>query len=212
MSFDPSCPIFDASVDPVSGGRNRELQGIRRAEILAAIRRLLVRFEYDDVTVRRIAEASGYSVQTLYNLVGPRDQAVSDAISQYLSMVGQSAIDRAGDPFALMTFVDGLVESMGAYPKFTHHTCQIFFSKNRAVFYDFRDRQIADIARLLTEQRRRGVVKADCDIGTTAEQMTFIATGLVLQWVERPFPLETMRLKLTDGFEKLLSHQLVRPH
>ena len=56
------------------------------------------------------------------------------------------------------------------------------------------------------------MVNSDCDIGTTAEQMTFIATGLVLQWVERPFPLETMRPKLADGFEKVLSPHLVAPH
>ncbi|RYG24859.1 MAG: TetR/AcrR family transcriptional regulator, partial [Burkholderiales bacterium] len=124
MSFDPSLPIFGLSAAPVAGGRNWHLQETRRAQILAAIRRLLVQFEFDDVTVRRIAEASGYSVQTLYNLVGPRDQAISEAISQYLGMVGQSAIERAEDPFALITFVDGLMESIGAYPKFTRHTCQ----------------------------------------------------------------------------------------
>ncbi len=41
--------------------------------ILAAIRRLLIDEGYDGITVRRIAEASGHAVQTICNLVGPRD-------------------------------------------------------------------------------------------------------------------------------------------
>src|SRR3546814_17176471 len=77
MVVDPTQPIQRMPVQignrSYAPGQN---QRQRRAAILATIRRLLIDDGFEGVTVRRIAECSGHAVQTIYNLVGSRNQAI----------------------------------------------------------------------------------------------------------------------------------------
>jgi hypothetical protein len=74
--------------------------------ILAAIRCLLVDEGHEGITVRRIAEGSGHAVQTIYNLVGPRDRAITEAISEYSQYVRLTAMASTEDPYALVAMID----------------------------------------------------------------------------------------------------------
>src|SRR5215207_950390 len=79
--LDPTRPVLQV-LGPsarASKARSGRSQTQRRAVILAAIRQLLVEDGYKGVTVRRIAELSQFVVQTVYNLVGPRDHAIVEA-------------------------------------------------------------------------------------------------------------------------------------
>lgn len=90
--FDPRLPVM--STGEFGEGRklvSRRNQRQRRSLILAAIRQLLIEEGYRGVTVRRIAEVSGHVVQTIYNLVGPRDHAIVEAIADYTAHVARMA-------------------------------------------------------------------------------------------------------------------------
>src|SRR5215470_7158861 len=75
--FDPFLPIAPGAgkAGTLVGGARRS-QRVRRSEILATIRRLLTEVGCQELTVRGIADGSGYAIQTVYNLVGPRNQAI----------------------------------------------------------------------------------------------------------------------------------------
>ena len=80
--IDPYEPLA-VNAGKIQAGVNRLNQRERRARILASTRKLIGERGSGDITVREIALISDVSPQTLYNLVGPRDQAIVDALNEY---------------------------------------------------------------------------------------------------------------------------------
>ncbi|PEQ12787.1 hypothetical protein B2G71_10865 [Novosphingobium sp. PC22D] len=204
--YDPALPIlhFPGGVAAVT----RRNQRLRRAQILATIRRLLVENGFEAVTVRRIAEASGHAVQTIYNLVGPRDEAIVQAISEYTRYVGRTASPRADDSHAVIEIIDRWLQSVEASPEFCRQVSQIFFSRSRAIFYDFRDRELKGMHKLLQQQQRSGAIRPEINVRDLAEQLVLLASGLCVEWSDRPFPLEQLRRRLYSGYSHLLASAL----
>jgi AcrR family transcriptional regulator len=204
--YDPSRPILHQhgrSPQALSGSRYN--QRSRRSHILATIRRLLTEHGFVGVTVRRIAQVSGYAVQTIYSLVGPRDEAIIEAINEYVRYVGRTTEPRWDDPYAVMGLTDGWVQSMATTPEFCRQVSLIFFTESRSVFYTFRDQQLGRMFNLLTRQQKCGVFKAEINIRDLAEQLVVLSTGLCLEWSDRPFPLEQLHRRLDSGYRSLLA-------
>lgn len=207
--YDPFNPIDyrAARADrPAHGIRHN--QRLRRSHILAAIRRLLTENGCESVTVRRVAETSGYAVQTIYNLVGPRDEAITEAISEYSLFVGRTASPSPDDPRAVFSIIDCWHESSRMLPEFCRQTNLIFFTESRSIYYDFRDRQLKGMRRLLKRQQTSGIIEDWVDTSGLAEQIVLLAGGIWLEWADRPFPLETLHYKLRSACAKLLASEV----
>ena len=157
-----------------------------------------------------LAEASGHAVQTIYSLVGPRDQAISEAISEYISYVGRTTEPRFDDPYAVMGITNGWVQSMEATPEFCRQVSLMFFTEARAVFYTFRDQQLSRMCSLLTKQQKCGVIRAEINVRDLGEQLVLLSTALCLEWSDRPFPLALLHRRLFSGYRSLLAGA-VRP-
>src|SRR3546814_961893 len=125
----------------------------RRAGILATVRRLLIDDGFEGVTVRRIAECSGHAVQTIYNLVCSRNQAIAEAINEYSQYVCLTATPDPKDPTASAMMIDRERNSIRATPEFCRNVCMIFFSDSREIFYAFRERQVEEIGRASCRER-----------------------------------------------------------
>ncbi len=204
--FDPCRPILGLPGKPSKVAATcRQNQRIRRSQILATIRSLLTEHGFQGVTVRRIAESSGHAVQTIYNLVGPRDEAIVEAISEYTRYVGRTATPQPEDPYAVVEVIERWLQSIAAAPEFCRQVSLIFFTEQRSIFYRFRDRELKSMHSLLSRQQKCGVVKADANIQDLAEQLVLLASGLCLEWSDRPFPLEQMRRRLCSGYANLLA-------
>lgn len=176
---DPALPILPASgTGTALAARQRE----RRAQILASIRRLLSEHGLDGVTMRGIAQDSGYAVQTIYNLVGPREGAIVEAISEYTRHVGLMALPHPEDPHALLEVIDHWIKAVEAAPEFCRQVCLIYFTDSRGIFYHFRDQQLKALQLLLTRQRRRGLIRTNTDVGALAEQLIIHASALCVEW------------------------------
>jgi hypothetical protein len=203
--YDPSQPIA-----PFFGaGRSRPVpsrhnQRLRRAQILATIRRLLVEQGLGGVTVRGIAQTSGHAVQTIYNLVGPRDQAIVEAISEYTRYVGQTAVPDPGNPDAVTEIIGRWLQSIEAAPEFCRQVCLIFFTPSRAIFYHFRDKQLKAMQALLAKQQKSGILRADVNLADLAEQLVTFASASCVDWSDRPVPLEQLHRRIYAGFANLL--------
>jgi AcrR family transcriptional regulator len=207
IHYDPYEPIIHRKAASTTRGA-RSSQRIRRSRILATIRSLLAKEGCDDVTVRGIAEASGCAVQSIYNLVGPRDQAISDAISEYSLFVGRTASPRSDDPKALVAIVNRWMHAIYASPEFVRQANLIFFTDSRSIYYKFRDRQLIGMRNLLDRQRGQGIIAADADIRTLAENLVLLMSALCLEWSDRPFPLELLHQKLCAGCSNLMADKL----
>lgn len=203
--YDPAQPV-----PPVPGrvprqAPSRHNQRQRRSLILATIRRLLIEHGFEGVTVRRIAETSGHAVQTIYNLVGPRDQAIVEAICEYTRYVGHTSLPDPEDPNAVVEIIDRWLQSIEAAPEFCRQVCLIMFTPSRGVFYHFRDRQVKAMQGLLTRQQKCGVLRADANVRDLSEQLVLFATALCMEWADRPFPLEQLHRRMCSGYANLLA-------
>ena len=207
--FDPFLPIAPGAGKPgtLVGGARRS-QRVRRSEILATIRRLLTEVGCHELTVRGIADGSGYAIQTVYNLVGPRNQAIAEAINEYSIFVGRMATPALENPLALPAITNMWVDVQAIRPEFTRQCNLIFFSPARVIYYRFRDRQLRGMNKLLRQQQKSGILKDSIDAAALAEHLVFFSTSMWLEWADRPFPLETLREKLNHGFLSLLGDKL----
>jgi AcrR family transcriptional regulator len=203
--YNPALPIHHFhGLGRTSAVPSRRNQRLRRAQILATIRRLLTEDGLDGVTVRGIAQASGHAVQTIYNLVGPRDQAIVEAISEYTRYVGHTALPDPGDPNAVVDIIGRWLQSIESAPEFCRQVCLIFFSPSRGIFYHFRDKQLKAMQGLLAKQQKCGILRSDANLGDLAEQLVTFASASCIEWSDRPFPLEQLHRRICSGFGNLL--------
>jgi hypothetical protein len=211
--FDPFLPIAPGAGKPgtLVGGARRS-QRVRRSEILATIRRLLTEVGCHELTVRGIADGSGYAIQTVYNLVGPRNQAIAEAINEYSIFVGRMASPALENPLALPAITNMWVDVQAIRPEFTRQCNLIFFSPARVIYYRFRDRQLRGMNKLLRQQQKSGILKEGVDTSALAEHLVLLSSSMWLEWADRPFPLETLREKLNLGFLNLLGDKLTGDH
>lgn len=200
--YDPSSPIMLTRRGAVHSRRNQRL---RRAHILATIRQLLTDGGYENVTMRRIADVSGHAVQTIYNLVGPRDHAIVEAIAEYTRFVGRTAKANPEDPNAIVEIIDCWLQSIAANPEFCRQVSLISLTESRRIFYAFRDRQLNGMHNLLLDQQRCGVLRPEVNTRDLAELLVLLSSALCIEWSDRPCSLEKLRRRLYSGFADLLA-------
>lgn len=153
--------------------------------------------------MRAIARSSGFALQTIYNLVGPRDLAITDAISEYNLFLGRAAAKNEGAP-SLLQLIEIWMSAAETYPEFARQCNLIMFTPSRHIYYRFRDIQIRGMAKLLRHQQENGYLYFHAQPRQLAEQLVFFATAMWIDWADRPFPLAVLREKLVSGFAKLL--------
>lgn len=205
--LDPRCPVLQPSQQQSRPGRSiaRYNQRQRRSVILAAIRRLLIEDGYKGVTLRRIAAVSGHVVQTVYNLVGPRDLAIVEAISDYTIYVGGLFPQDPEDPAALIKSIEWQAGSVLRAPEFTRQVCLIHFTDDRHIFYDYREKQTRNVHSLLARQKRSGVLRRDVDCRDLARDLMMLSGSIFIDWADRAFPDEELLPRLKSGYGNILA-------
>lgn len=188
---------------------SRRNQRLRRAHILATIRQLLTEGGFENVTMRKIADVSGHAVQTIYNLVGPRDHAIVEAIGEYTRFVGRTAEPNPEDPNAVVELIDRWLQSIAANPEFCRQVSLISFTESRHIFYTFRDRQQKGMYNLLLRQQQCGVLRPEVNIRDLAELLVLLASALCIEWSDRRCSLELLHRRLYSGFADLLAGAIV---
>jgi AcrR family transcriptional regulator len=204
--FDPKRPVMPAAGPPV--GRKSmawQNQRQRRSLILAAIRRLLMEEGYKGVTVRRIAELSGHVVQTVYNLVGPRDHAIVEAIADYTSHIGRLAPVVPEDPAAVIKIIEWQGQSVTLAPEFTRQVCLIYFTDGRPIFQEYRERQIRNVRSILAKQKRLGILRRDVCCRDVAQDLMFYSSAVFIEWADRSFPVDELVSRIRSGYTHILA-------
>lgn len=212
--YNPFLPIPSLVKRDRQASGARHNQRLRRSEILATIRRLVTEKGCENVTVRQVAELSGYAVQTIYNLVGRRNEAISDALSEYSIFVAKAANPRMDDPGALPIIVNSWVDAtrFTAAAAMTRQFSLTYFSESRDIYYRFRDRQYAGMRNFLQRQKANGVLRSNVDVNALAEHLVIYSSAMWLDWADRQFSIEVLQQKLSSGFADLLSSKLELQH
>ncbi len=205
MFFDPARPIPRLAGSLARASAAGAEQRKRRATILAAIRQLLTEEGYEALGVRRIAECSGHAVQTIYNLVGPRDVAITEAISEYSQYVILSATPEPENPNAPFAMIDREVKSIELSPNFCRNVCRIYFTEARGIFYEFRARQIKILHQFLAQQQRSGIIRAEVNTSRLAEHLILLGGTMFMDWADRPCTFEVLQQRLYAGYANLMS-------
>ncbi len=201
--FDPYAPLPMRSATLEGKDLARRNQRNRRATILAMTRQLLAERGCEAVTVREIARRSGFALQTIYNLVGPRDHAITDAISEYSLFVGRVASQELGKE-PLPRLVDTWIEAAEACPDFARQCNLIMLTPSRQIYYRFRDIQIRGMTKLLRLEKEAGRLSQRSSPRKLAEQLVFYSTAVWVEWADRPFPMAELRERLLWGLLKLV--------
>ena len=211
FEYDATAPVpaLLNAADPTAGSC-RINQRARRSAILAAIRKLIVTEGRDGVTVRGIAECSGHAVQTIYNLVGPRETAITEAIREYSAYVGMNFFDPA-NPEAVADIVEHQLLAIERNPDFCREVCLMFFGPSRGVFYAFRDSQIKRLEALLRRQQALGMLRKSADLRAIATQIMVYSGALCVEWADRSFPLDELRRRLYSGYHSIFSGAIDGP-
>jgi hypothetical protein len=207
--YDPYTPIpFGAGKSLQLSGGARQSQRLRKSEIYASIRRLLGETGCKNVTLRKIAGDSGYAVQTIYNLVGPRDDAISEAISEYKLFVGFVSASDPKDPRALPLAISAWFHNVSMEPDLARQSHLIYFTDSRSIYYRFRDRQISAMRDMLLQQKNCGIIKPGIDTNALAEHLVLYVCSNWLDWSDGGFPLETLRHKICSGYASILADKI----
>jgi AcrR family transcriptional regulator len=212
FSYDPTAPVPPPSIGRIgfATAPSRQNQRRRRAMILATIRQLIIEEGGDGVTVRRIAECSGHAIQTIYNLVGPRDTAIAEAIGEYSRYVGLSDFDPA-NPEATADVVEHQLRSIEQNPEFCRKVCLMYFTGSRDIYYAFKDKQTKTLATYFARQQQLGLLRPDVDVRETASQIMLYCSALCLEWADRGFALDELRQRFYQGYYNLLSSAIASP-
>ena len=204
--FNPFLPL------PLDAGRTEGTvakaginQRARRAHIRAVTRRLLTEKGCAGVTVREIAKASGFALQTIYNLVGPRDQVLCDAMIEYALYVGRiSSQNHSGS--TLSQLIDGWIESVEYCPEYARQCNLIYLDSKRNVYYRFIDAQIRGISKLLRYEQKKGRIVLNENPKLIATQVVFYSNAIWCDWADRQVPLSVIRERLASGLFKLIKN------
>lgn len=207
LSIDPRMPLVFPGVAPGDGNRIilRRNQRRRRSVILAAIRQLLIEEGYNRVTVRRIAEVSGHVVQTIYNLVGPRDHAIVEAISDYTSYVARMAPVYLEDPAAVVKIITWQGQAVAAVPEFARQVCMIYFSGDRHIFRRYRDRQARGVQSVLARQKRIGTLRREVNCRNLAQDLMDFSSMVFLEWADRSYTMNELIGRIRSGYAHMLA-------
>ena len=209
--FDPTLPIPRPGANPPRGESSGQNQRNRRSVILASIRRLLVDEGCEGITVRRVAECSGHAVQTIYNLVGPRDLAITEAVTEYSQYVCLTATPNPADPFASAAMIDREVQSIEAHPAFCRNVCRMYFTGSRGIFYDFRSRQSKMLHGFLLQQQKLGLIRPGTETRMLAENLMLFMGAIFVEWSDLSISMEQLRQRLYTAYSSMMAEAIVPP-
>ena len=181
----------------------------RRAELGAAVWRLAARDGLEAVTVRRVAEETGWSTGAVVHYFSDKEELLLFAFRTVADRVGRrltEATERTSAPLELARaqLVEGL-----PLDREREAEVRVWFAflglaltrpalarAQRVTYRAWRDR----VAERLREAQERGEIRADIDCGAEAAALVALVDGLAIQATFEPRALSARRqAELVDG-------------
>jgi len=192
----------------------------RRERILVAARTLIEDHGYDGLTMRDLADASGVTVPTVYNLIGSKEQVLLAAVEDQTRPFVSGLEGAAGD---LLDVVEAAVRQMVRRPRYYRALLRVLAtSRQAAAARRHVDRALTDqIDRALRRLETRGGLEPWVDLDTLAERIHAQLDAAALEWARGTsttssfraaavFDAATTMLGLTNGVTRSRFEQAIR--
>src|SRR5437762_2859814 len=100
----------------------------RRAEILAATRRLLVSEGHERFTIRSVSEACSLTAQTIHNSFGCKTDLLGSALNQHTVMIDSFALSQTKEPSVFIRLALAYFHCAMERPEFLRELVRMVFS------------------------------------------------------------------------------------
>lgn len=156
----------------------------RRAEILAATRRLLAEDGCDRLMLKSVSDACSISTQTIHNIFGSKTELLTAAMNQHTLMIDCHALSQSEDPSVFLWLALAYCRGATERPEFVREFMHAAFSPKVAL----RETLLkfgADLKlQILRGLARRKLVRPFIDPRIAAEQIAYVNTFAMLAWAE----------------------------
>ncbi len=208
---DPFSDLTAYLFDP-SGKDLRWISSIRRrSQILATARRTMTGQSLAKVPLQRLAQDSGVALQTIYNLVGNRDQLMGASAEQWVLAIAANGRKLAEDLDYNSTFVMvALFWSAGfAHPGYVMSAVRCSAIESAPLRQPFHRAGVTAIFEDLEQLRCEGYVRPGIDTKCVARQLTVAAMSTICQWMIEKYPTREFLRELLNGPALILAAALI---
>jgi AcrR family transcriptional regulator len=196
--------------------RREQAKSERRLRIIAAAHDLLREVDMEGVTVKAIAQRSGLSAATVYNLFGAKAAVLAQVFDLDLQVFEQRVAEaRSAD--SLDRFFDAIAiaaEFYGADPNFYRQTMVARGSPPadfRFVTTAVREPRMRFWRRLVEQAIGEGVLRPETDAAALGVLLVQISAGALLDWAFDAVTVDQLELELSFGFAAALSSFASKP-
>jgi len=187
---------------PRSGLRQR--QTARRAEILRQTRILLGQEGYEAFSIRRVAHNCDMAPQTVYNLVGDRDELLGAAICQHVRAMIDVAQAHAGPAGFFMSLADLLWRHGIKHGAYSQAVLRALFSFPSEPADTVRLMTCGLLRNVLDQQAAEGRLRERVDTTLLAHSMQALIVHTGLSWAPGGGEETALRRQLVSGIGFLL--------
>ena len=198
---DPFATLLPSEGEAAAGAPSYLRQRRRRAAILATTRRLLASGD-EDFTLRRVAERSEVTVQTLRNSFGRRDELMVSAINDHTSAVWEALGRLDAGPLLFLNLAEMYFHCATGTPEFLRAMVTSAVSNTPALGRAQRHGSAIKTGHL-RRMAREGVLRPTAEVEALAAQITRLNTFTMYEWASGGDALE-LRRELAVGNKLLL--------
>ncbi|MET0986347.1 MAG: TetR/AcrR family transcriptional regulator [Steroidobacteraceae bacterium] len=204
---DPCRPCYEEP-DHLAGRRvsRRALNQRRsRSQILGSARQLVAEAGLANVHMQAVAERSGVSIQTLYNVVGTRAEMLSSAATEWMISLARNAVRSAEVNDVNVTFA--MIESFWAGSvEQRRYTCNLVDDKGSHALLEgaFVRDATAVVAKQLALLQSSGRLVEWVSVPLLARHIAFSSHACIRQWLAAPYDESRFRDTLVNSCGLLL--------
>ena len=183
---DPFAPVIGMRLDVQESGMGRACgaQYRRRADILAATRRLLAEQGHEKFTLRAISDACGVTPQTIHNSFGNKAELLGTALNQHTVMIDASAVSRTRHPGVFLLLALAYCQTAAEQPEFMRQYMHTAFAPRRPLRDTLMKFGVNLKVRVLSRLAQENILRSSVDVRIAAEQIAYVNTFGLMEWAE----------------------------
>lgn len=178
-------------------------QRLRRAEILAATRRMIAENSTRNVTMRMIASAADVSIPTIHNLIGARNDVIVRAINDHTSSLARYAATSMSSENFLVSHAESYWRTAMVAPDFLR-SISLGYSTDRSLHEFWLKHGVAVVEHGLRHRSMAGFLSKRVDISHLAMRTSMLISATVHEWAIGSLDTERLRTELAFVAECIL--------
>jgi len=179
-------------------------QRLQRAEILGQARVLIEQEGYSSFNIRRLADKCAVSRQTVYNLIGDRDQLLKAALCEYLDTMLSTASTFTDYPYFFLGICDVFWAHALKNPDYAREVTLAHYCADTPAATNLHRIMDESFCKGLRHIKQQGQLRDSTDIELLSGHLQSLITSIALKWVEKKCDLATLRRSLVTGAGFLL--------